>query len=66
MAKRGRDAAGPKSKGLPVGNPGAEAPDEKLARLEREVEALRKENESLKQDRAILKKAAAFFAKESE
>lgn len=62
MARRGRA----KEKALPVGAPGAEAPAEKLARLEREVEALRKENETLKQDRAILKKAAAFFAKENE
>jgi transposase len=62
MAKKGRA----KEKALPVGAPAAEAPAEKLARLEREVEALRKENEGLKQDRAILKKAAAFFAKESE
>ena len=51
---------------LPVGDPGAESPDEKLARLEREVAELRKENDALKLDRAILKKAAAFFAKESE
>ena len=39
---------------------------ERIARLERELEALRKKNEQLEMDRAILKKAAAFFAKESE
>jgi len=41
-------------------------PAERIAQLEREVEALRKKNEQLEMDRAILKKAAAFFAKESE
>ena len=51
---------------LPVGDPAAERPEEKMARLEREVATLQKENEELKLDRAILKKAAAFFAKESE
>lgn len=39
---------------------------ERIAQLERELEALRKKNEQLEMDRAILKKAAAFFAKESE
>lgn len=39
---------------------------ERIAQLERELDALRKENDELKMDRAILKKAAAFFAKESE
>ena len=39
---------------------------ERIAQLERELEALRKRNEELEMDRAILKKAAAFFAKESE
>jgi transposase len=65
MAKKRkqRPAAG---KSLPVGDPSAESPEEKIARLERENNALRKENDSLKMDRAILKKAAAFFAKESE
>lgn len=43
-----------------------ETAEEKVARLEREVIALRRENDELKMDRAILKKAAAFFAKESE
>ena len=51
---------------LPVGDPAAESPEEKVARLERELAALQKENDALKLDRAILKKAAAFFAKESE
>jgi transposase-like protein len=43
-----------------------ETADEKVARLEREVAALRARNAELEEDRAILKKAAAFFAKESE
>jgi transposase len=43
-----------------------ETPEQRVARLERELDRLRKENESLKTDREILKKAAAFFAKESE
>jgi transposase len=64
MAKRGKKPKHlPK---LPVGDPAAELPEEKVARLEKEVAALRKENDELKLDRAILKKAAAFFAKESE
>jgi transposase len=46
--------------------PGVEAPELRLARLERENKALQKENETLRMDREILKKAAAFFAKESE
>jgi len=58
--KRKKDPA------LPVGDPSAESPADKIRRLEREVASLRKENDSLKVDRAILKKAAAFFAKESE
>jgi len=62
--KRKQRPAG--AKALPVGDPSAEAPEEKVARLEREVAALRKENDELKTDRAILKKAAAFFARESE
>ena len=43
-----------------------ETPEEKIARLEKEVASLRKKNDQLEMDRAILKKAAAFFAKESE
>ena len=65
MAKKGKRSS-MQDKALPVSNPSAEAPEEKIARLEREVAELRKENDSLKLDRAILKKAAAFFAKESE
>ena len=65
MAKKGKRSSVPAT-ALPISNPSAEAPEEKIARLEREVTALRKENDSLKLDRAILKKAAAFFAKESE
>ncbi|HEY8079335.1 MAG TPA: hypothetical protein VIF62_34630, partial [Labilithrix sp.] len=65
MAKTGKRSA-LQDKALPIRNPSAEAPEEKIDRLEREVTELRKENDSLKLDRAILKKAAAFFAKESE
>lgn len=43
-----------------------ETPEQKIKRLERELEKLKKENNSLRTDREILKKAAAFFAKESE
>jgi transposase len=50
----------------PVARLGNESPEQKLARLEREVQSLRKENDSLRMDREILKKPAAFFAKESE
>jgi transposase len=56
-------------KGKPPPRPavlGEETAEQKLARLEREVAALRKENDSLRMDREILKKAAAFFAKENE
>lgn len=49
---------------VPVGV--EEAPEAKVARLERELAAARKQIASLEMDRAILKKAAAFFAKESE
>jgi len=66
MAKKPKKRERRPSPRLPVGDPAAEAPDEKLARLERENAALRKENDALKLDRAILKKAAAFFAKENE
>ena len=55
----------PKGVARPI-PPAEETPEQRLARLEREVVALRKENESLKMDREILKKAAAFFAKENE
>jgi transposase len=65
MAKKGKRSS-LQDKALPISDPSAEAPEEKIARLEREVTELRKENDSLKLDRAILKKAAAFFAKESE
>lgn len=44
----------------------SEAPEQRIARLERELKRLERENESLRMDREILKKAAAFFAKESE
>jgi transposase len=64
MAKKGKRST--QGKALPVGDPGAEGAEEKIARLEGEVAELRKENDSLRMDRAILKKAAAFFAKESE
>ena len=65
MAKKGKRSS-VQDTALPIRDPSAEVPEEKIARLEREVTELRKENDSLKQDRAILKKAAAFFAKESE
>jgi transposase len=45
---------------------GKETPEEKVARLERELAAARQQIASLETDREILKKAAAFFAKESE
>ena len=53
-------------KAEPAKHVGEESPELKLARLERENQALQKENNSLRMDREILKKAAAFFAKESE
>ena len=65
MAKK-QKKGGQRAPKLPVGDPAAESPEERLARLEKENVALRKENESLRLDRAILKKAAAFFAKENE
>jgi transposase len=43
-----------------------ETVEQKLARLEAEVAALKKENDDLRVDRDILKKAAAFFVRESE
>jgi small GTP-binding protein len=49
----------------PLVPPVEETTEQKLARLEREIAALRKENADLKVDKDILKKAAAFFAKES-
>jgi len=63
MRKKGKGRGAAK---LPVGDPAAESPEAKVARLEKQVAALEKENDALKLDRAILKKAAAFFAKESE
>ena len=59
MAKRVKKPASAKPSG-------AESPDERIARLERENERLLKKVESLETDREILKKAAAFFAKDSE
>ena len=47
-------------------SPQEESAEAKLARIERENQALRKENDKLRMDREILKKAAAFFAKENE
>lgn len=43
-----------------------ETVEQKLARLEAEVAALKQENADLRVDRDILKKAAAFFVRESE
>jgi transposase len=63
MAKRGKR----KQVVLPAGAiPLDETPEQKIARLQREVAHLKKKNSELEMDRAILKKAAAFFAKESE
>ena len=45
---------------------GNQSAEQRVIRLEGELQALRKENDSLRMDREILKKAAAFFAKESE
>ena len=44
----------------------SETTEQRIARLERELQQLRKENEALRTDKEILKKAAAFFAKESK
>lgn len=44
----------------------SETVEERIARLEKENEALRRKNAQLEMDREILKKAAAFFAKENE
>jgi transposase len=43
-----------------------ETVEERVARLEKENDALRRKNAQLEVDREILKKAAAFFAKENE
>jgi transposase len=64
MAKKGKKVPR-RVAATPVGEE-TESPEEKIARLEQELVALRRENDELKMDRAILKKAAAFFAKESE
>jgi transposase len=50
----------------PTTPPANETAEQKVARLERELEKLKRENARLQEDREILKKAAAFFAKESE
>jgi transposase len=65
MSKKTKKPARSPAKASTVKSDG-ESPEEKIARLERENEALRKKNAELEMDRAILKKAAAFFAKESE
>ena len=57
--KRGRARERPKV-------PREETAEQKLARLEREIVALRRENDSLKMDLEVLRKVAAFFAKEDE
>jgi transposase len=64
MVKKGRKASAAAKP--PERDRTDETPEEKIARLEREVASLRKKNEQLEMDRAILKKAAAFFVKESE
>lgn len=63
--KRAAKKRPPVAQAAQVG-PEDESPEEKLARLEREVTRLERENAQLKMDREILKKATAFFAKESE
>jgi transposase len=62
MAKRSKKA----SQVARAAPPATETVEQKLLRLERELERVLKENEQLKEDREILKKAAAFFAKENE
>ena len=69
MAKRGKKSKTAPRRAAPVSavlRQATETPEEKIARLEHELAALRRKNEELEMDRAILKKAAAFFAKESE
>jgi transposase len=72
MAKKTRKTgklppgARPQARVVPRAAEDAEDAEERIARLERELAAVKKENESLRQDREILKKAAAFFVKESE
>ena len=69
MAKQGKKLRKAPRTGRPASaalRQETETAEEKVARLEHEVAALRRENDELKMDRAILKKAAAFFAKESE
>jgi transposase-like protein len=43
-----------------------ETPEQRIARLEKELGKLQRRNAQLEMDREILKKAAAFFAKENE
>lgn len=54
-----------KSPPRPFVPPPNETAEQKVARLERELEKAKRENARLLEDREILKKAAAFFAKES-
>ena len=65
MAKKGQKRPrGTKVLPVPLGDPSAETPEDKIARLERENDALRKENDSLEMDCAILQSAAAFLVKQ--
>jgi transposase len=65
VAKRGKKKASQVAK-VPLGEPVAESPEEKVVRLEAENKALRSKVTELEMHRDILKKATAFFAKESE
>ena len=67
MAKKGKlPPARRKTSSGAMAVPDPQTDKERIAQLERELDALRKKNAELEMDRAILKKAAAFFAKESE
>ena len=64
--KRSPKAKGRRAGERPVVESGQESPEEKIARLEKELAMARRQIASLEEDRVILKKAAAFFVKESE
>lgn len=67
MAKRGKlPGKQHRASSAVMSTPSPQTDKERIAELERELEASQKKIEQLEMDRAILKKAAAFFAKESE
>jgi transposase len=66
MSKKKKGRRVPGAAPLPAAVVREESAEERVARLERELAALRKENDTLRMDREILKKAAAFFVKENE